>query len=162
MMLGLIDLGAELIGVVNPDDLVARTTVEQVRVDKVMRRTVAAGDTDTIDPAKAHEAYARTTASPLADRRLPVDRRHFPPGRRLELTKRRPSSPASDGTNHLISFGEFAALYLMVWSNACWSDEIPGATFVRRRRGRRRPSTTRAAAEWTSADHKSSRSSSRR
>ena len=26
----------------------------------------------------------------------------------------------TDGESHLYSFGEFAALYLMVWSNACW------------------------------------------
>ncbi len=26
----------------------------------------------------------------------------------------------TDGESHLYSFGEFAALYLTVWSNACW------------------------------------------
>ncbi len=88
MMLGLMDLGAELIGVINPDDVLARTTVEKVRVDKVMKRTVPAGDTDTIEPGKEHEAYAIDDAVPVDERRLPIDKEAFPPGRRLELTKR--------------------------------------------------------------------------
>ena len=51
-------------------------------------------------------------------------------GHRLELTKRAAQFTSSDGSSHLISLGEFAAMYLLVWSNACWTDAIPGATFV--------------------------------
>ena len=61
---------------------------------------------------------------------LPIDKAHFPPGHRLELTKRSAQFTSSDGSSHLISVGEFAAMYLLVWSNACWTDAIPGATFA--------------------------------
>jgi hypothetical protein len=128
MMLGLMDLAAELIGVVNPGDVLERTTVEKIRVDHVMKRTANPDDTDSITVANAHEAYTLDDTVPVADRRLPIDKEAFPPGRRLELTKRSAQFTSQDGTNHVISLGEFAALYLMVWSNACWRDEIPGAT----------------------------------
>ncbi len=130
MMIGLIDLAAELIGVNNPNDPTERTPVEQLLVDKVLRRTVAPGDADTIDPAKAYEAYAEDASIAPADRRLPVDAATFPPGHRLELTKRAAQLTSQDGTNHVLSFGEFAALYVLVWSNACWRNEIAGTTFV--------------------------------
>ena len=31
---------------------------------------------------------------------------------------------SSDGHSHLLSFGEFCAMYLSVWSNACWPDSF--------------------------------------
>ena len=57
MMIGLIDLAVELIGAVDPNDPVLGTPVEHAFVNDVMRRTVPADDADTIDPAKAYDAY---------------------------------------------------------------------------------------------------------
>ena len=44
----------------------------------------------------------------------------FPGGRRKSQILRVAQMTTTDGESHLYSFGEFAALYLMVWSNACW------------------------------------------
>ena len=47
------------------------------------------------------------------------------------MTQRNAQFTSVDGTNHLISFGEFAALHLMVWSPAVWGELVPGAEVVR-------------------------------
>jgi hypothetical protein len=44
----------------------------------------------------------------------------FPAGRRKSQIMRVAQMTTTDGESHLYSFGEFAALYLTVWSNACW------------------------------------------
>ena len=49
-------------------------------------------------------------------------------------TKRAAQFTSTDGSSHLISLGEFAALYLLVWSNACWTRRDPGRHVRRRRR----------------------------
>ena len=51
---------------------------------------------------------------------LPVGLTAFPAGRRQNLVLRQAQMTTVDGESHLLSFGEFAALYVMVWSNACW------------------------------------------
>ena len=68
---------------------------------------------------------AEQPASPL-----PVDGAHFPAGHRLELTKRAAQFTSSDGSSHLISSASSPPCTCCVWSNACWVDAIPGATFV--------------------------------
>ena len=47
------------------------------------------------------------------------------------MTQRNAQFTSVDGTNHVISFGEFAALHLMVWSPAAWGELVPGAEVVR-------------------------------
>jgi len=44
----------------------------------------------------------------------------FPAGRRKSQLMRVAQMTTTDGESHVFSFGEFAALYLTVWSNACW------------------------------------------
>jgi hypothetical protein len=120
LMFGLMDLGIELIGTNDGGP------VEQVLVDKIMRRTNASPD-----PAKPHLSYVEESPTrPAPDRLLPIDKETFPAGQRLALTRRAAQFTSSDGSSHLISFGEFAAMYLLVWSNACWTDEIPGVSFI--------------------------------
>ncbi len=58
---------------------------------------------------------------------LPAGGANFLVGRRLELTQRSAQFTSEDGDNHLISFGEFAALYLMAWCPACWGEVVPNA-----------------------------------
>ena len=119
LMLGLMDLGIELIGTQTDEP------VEHVLVDRIMRRT-----NPTPDPAQPHTSYVEDTTLPPADRLLPIDKQTFPAGQRLALTRRAAQFTTIDGSSQLISFGEFAALYLLVWSNACWADQIPGVSFA--------------------------------
>src|SRR5262249_52535632 len=58
------------------------------------------------------------------------DRAHFPEERRLSLTRRDAQLTSEDGESHVISLGEFAALYLSVWSNAIWGTEVTGARYA--------------------------------
>ena len=118
-MLGLMDVATELIGTDG-----GGVPTERVRVDRLMRRKASVPTPDQANPFDAYEVDAG------ADPVLPIDKAHFPPGHRLELTKRSAQFTSSDGSSHLISVGEFAAMYVLVWSNACWTDAIPGATFA--------------------------------
>jgi hypothetical protein len=57
----------------------------------------------------------------------PSDQNHFPPGARENFIWHEALMTTTDGDNHLISFGEFCAMYLFVWSNGCWpaTDDWP-------------------------------------
>lgn len=63
----------------------------------------------------------------LASQRYPATLESFPPGGRLELTLADARFTSSDGSSHLLSFGEFAAMYLTVDADWCWEalKEIP-------------------------------------
>lgn len=52
---------------------------------------------------------------------LPADHAWFPPGRRYLQSIVDAQMTSTDGTSHLFAFGEFAAMYLSVWSNAVWT-----------------------------------------
>jgi hypothetical protein len=52
--------------------------------------------------------------------RWPADFQHFPPFIRDRLIDSESRFTTGDKSNHLISFGEFAAMYLSVWSNVMW------------------------------------------
>lgn len=62
-----------------------------------------------------------------AQTRFAADQSHFPPGQRLKLTLNTARLTSHDGHSHLLSFAEFCAMYLTVWSNACW-DQFPPLT----------------------------------
>ncbi|MGH8237853.1 MAG: hypothetical protein ACREXP_12625, partial [Steroidobacteraceae bacterium] len=65
-----------------------------------------------------------TRASPGAqpdDFLLPADHQCFPAGRRLLQTIVDAQMTSTDGKSHLLALGEFAAMYLSVWSNAVWT-----------------------------------------
>ena len=49
-----------------------------------------------------------------------ADMVHFPATRRQRLVNRNAKFTTGEGANHLLSFGEFAATYLMGWNNAVW------------------------------------------
>ena len=53
----------------------------------------------------------------------PADAKHFPPGMRHQQIISEARMSTVDAASHLISFGEFAAMYLFVWSNVLWSLE---------------------------------------
>ena len=52
---------------------------------------------------------------------LPADHAWFPSGRRYLQSIVDAQMTSTDGTSHLFAFGEFAAMYLSVWSNAVWT-----------------------------------------
>jgi hypothetical protein len=55
----------------------------------------------------------------------PADAAHFPPGMRQQLILSEARFSTVDHKSHLISLGEFAAMYLFNWCNALWSlDEL--------------------------------------
>jgi hypothetical protein len=122
-MLVIMDLAAHLIGA-RPDGT-GLAPVEHVRLDRILRLA------RPVDPAKPEEAYETEPEDDTrADPDLPVDRARFPEGRRLSTTIRDAQLTSSDGDSHVISLGEFAALYLTVWSNALWGEEVIGARFA--------------------------------
>jgi hypothetical protein len=51
---------------------------------------------------------------------LPADRQRFPPGLRTGLILDECRMTSTGAHSHLLSFGEFCAMYLSVWSNSCW------------------------------------------
>ncbi|MFZ1410254.1 MAG: hypothetical protein WAS07_02215, partial [Micropruina sp.] len=129
MMLRIAELGVELIGTASG------VAVERVKVGQVKKSTGVAPD-----PLKPDAAYVDETSADAAQGDLPAGAPAFPVSvlgetaatadvqfGRLNLTTIGAQFTSGDGTNHLISFGEFAATYLLVWSPACWGVEIPGA-----------------------------------
>lgn len=101
--------------------------IEHLPLDQVL---TLVDETKARDPnpleGYADEDPAVTAANPF----IPADRVHFPEGRRLQLTLHDAQLTSSDGDSHILSLGEFAALYLSVWSPAIWGANVPGAKFA--------------------------------
>jgi hypothetical protein len=113
----LIDLSRALIGES------AGAAVERLMVDNVRRKKANVTPTG-FDDYDAN--VTRETGAP-ADFSLPADHAHFPAGRRFLMTTVDAQMTTVDAWSHLFSLGEFAAMYLTVWSDACWS-RTTGAT----------------------------------
>lgn len=124
MMLRVVELGIELIG----RDGDTGPPIERVKVRTVLRRPTAT-QPDPADPTASYTSETETETAMAND--LPAGGEHFPVGQRLDVTQRNAQLTSIDGTNHVISFGEFAALHLMVWSPAVWGELIPGAEVTR-------------------------------
>jgi len=57
-------------------------------------------------------------------KRWPADSIHFPAFIRRRLIDSEARFTTGDTANHLISFGEFVSMYLAVWSDTTWPDDI--------------------------------------
>jgi hypothetical protein len=102
----LIDLGRELIGArATGGEAIETLPVKQIRAKKP-NVTTPAGFGDYAD-----------TSMPGT---LPADHAYFPAARRFLLTTVDAQMTTVDAQSHLFSLGEFAAMYLSVWSNAVW------------------------------------------
>jgi len=77
------------------------------------------------DRVTDHVNIGLDPADPSSTFRFPIDRVHFPPGRRTHLMRNVAGFSGSDMDAHLIGFGEYAALYLSAWSNATWPELEP-------------------------------------
>ena len=118
-MLDIAALGVELIGASNG------VPIERITVDKVLAKTPGA----TVDPVNPQAAYtAEDPVVTAVNGGIPAGPTEFPIGRRLHLTQNSAQFTSSDGDNHLISLGEFAAAYLMAWSPACWGEVVSTAS----------------------------------
>jgi hypothetical protein len=103
----LIDLGKELIGTIDGEGT-ERVSIERLMVNRTRTKKVPepAGFADYDDSNTPGE--------------LPADHAQFPAGRRFLLTTVDAQMTTVDARSHLYSLGEFAAMYLSVWSNAVW------------------------------------------
>lgn len=115
----LIDLSMELMGKDADGNALEQLMVDNVRHRKTLPPPTFLGF-DHYD-----DSVARGTASvPASDFLLPADHGCFPAGRRYLLTGVEAQMTTTDGKSHLFSLGEFAAMYLSVWSNACWPSDL--------------------------------------
>jgi hypothetical protein len=64
------------------------------------------------------EVEGETTDVPIGV--LEINRRTLPPGRRKHFIKTAAGFTTTDYEQHLVSFGEYAAMYLAVWSHTVW------------------------------------------
>jgi hypothetical protein len=55
----------------------------------------------------------------------PADQTHFPAGRRQALVRSEANFSTVGGHSHLLSLGEYCAMYLFAWSNVLWPDTLP-------------------------------------
>lgn len=58
-----------------------------------------------------------------AEQRVDATNANFPPGRRQYLMAANAKFTSEAAASHLISFGEFAAMYVLSWSPAAWPSE---------------------------------------
>jgi hypothetical protein len=112
----LIDLSKRLIG--TSTGTVAGEALEQLPVDNIRKKREQFPLTfdDYNDSIKRGGPGA--VASEFV---LPADHAWFPAGRRYLQSIVDAQMTSTDGQSHLFSLGEFAAMYLSVWSNACWT-----------------------------------------
>jgi hypothetical protein len=115
-------LGHELLSgsVAPPDDKVEKLTI----TGTLARQSGAAAKPALPESLRLgfESPSAPPPALPLPPVPVPVPATldFFPAGGRLDLTQFDAQMTSSDGESHLLSFGEFAAMHLMVWSNTCW------------------------------------------
>ena len=94
----------------------SRTTAWCAR-SAIPRSSASSGSSTTapyaVDPS------ARTGSPRL----WPADLKHFPADRRKTVLECETKFSTTDIANHLMSFGEYCAMYLAVWCNAVWELE---------------------------------------
>jgi hypothetical protein len=116
----LIDLSKRLIGNGPPEALEnfgeAR---ERLPVGSIRKKQGSGTPTKFEDYGEEIKPGAVNVA--LSEFSLPADHAWFPPGRRYLQSIVDAQMTSTDGSSHLFAFGEFAAMYLSVWSNAVWT-----------------------------------------
>lgn len=115
----LIDLSKRLIGAklpTDPNDPIGEA-LEHLPVDNIRRKKPGTPEKfEDYDGNITRDALGAQTEEFL----LPADHAWFPAGRRLLQSIVDAQMTSKDGKSHLFALGEFAAMYLSVWSNACW------------------------------------------
>lgn len=111
----LIELGKELIG-----KEANGTAREHLMVDSFRRAKKPVEQVASLDDYGEPITRATTPDPDPNDFQLPADHAAFPAGRRNFETLIEAQMTTTSGSSHLFGFGEFAAMYLTVWSNAVW------------------------------------------
>lgn len=62
----------------------------------------------------------------LAAGLTPVTQATFPAGERQAVVTTEAKFTTGSGSSHLLSFGEYAAMYLLSWANGLWPVNVPG------------------------------------
>lgn len=82
------------------------------------------GLTEQIHVVATNDQAGISTGKPTdiaLDAQFPVTLDAFPPNRRLSTVVKLGGYTTSDGDNHLISYGEYVAMYLACWSPRVWT-----------------------------------------
>jgi hypothetical protein len=66
----------------------------------------------------------RDPAQPAKPATAPASLVNFPVGRRANIMLNEAGMTSTGASGHLMSFGEFCAMYLFVWSNVPWTDKL--------------------------------------
>lgn len=74
-----------------------------------------------------NDTKATIESASIFNQLLPLEKKQVPYGLRDSLIQDDAKMTSHAGKSHLIGFGEFCAMYLYVWSNACWPrlDQFP-------------------------------------
>jgi hypothetical protein len=116
----LMEIGKELIGLDQPFNGQA---LEHLLVDNI---------SELLDPPPTGVPFGfdffgpnkKRGAAPAENFEFPAEHQYFPAGRRFLESTVDAQMTSVDGKSHLFSLGEFAAMYLSVWSNACWPHDV--------------------------------------
>lgn len=101
-------------------------TGDQIYADEVPRPLIAmlnATARQLIGNTVEHLPF-RDESTPPQVVTAPVDLVNFPAGSRHNILVNEAGMTTNDGASHLMSFGEFCAMYLYAWSNVCWEDQL--------------------------------------
>lgn len=75
--------------------------------------------------ATVEQLPLKNPSAPLERIAVPADLLHFPVGRRGNLIRNEGGMTTTAGGSHLLSFGEFCAMHLFVWSNEIRNAILP-------------------------------------
>jgi len=74
-----------------------------------------------VGPNEQMRAVATPASGPALDQKFDVTLDNFPPNRRHKVVLQLGGFTTGDGENHLLSYGEYSAMYLAAWSPRVWS-----------------------------------------
>lgn len=101
-------------------------TGDQIYADEVARPLLHLLNTTAaaLFGATAEQLPFRDQAQPPAVVAAPASLANFPVGRRAPIVANEGGMTSTGATGHLLSLGEFCAMYLFVWSNAPWGEQL--------------------------------------
>jgi hypothetical protein len=101
-------------------------TGDQIYADEVARPLLHMlnGTAQTLIGTGIEQLPFRDRSQPPAVLTAAATLANFPVGVRKPLIVNEASMTTNAGGSHLMSFGEFCAMYLYVWSNVCWEDQL--------------------------------------
>jgi hypothetical protein len=101
-------------------------TGDQIYADEVSRPLLhmLGATAATLFGATQEQLPFRDQSQPPAVVTAPASLTNFPVGRRANIISNEAGMTSTGASGHLMSFGEFCAMYLFVWSNVPWGDQL--------------------------------------